>query len=73
MPRTMVEFRGEMRSVEYKANAEPDVNAYEMDWHFVDLDTEAHQVLNITEQEDDAICAALWEHYYDWCSAQDYD
>jgi hypothetical protein len=73
MPRTTVTFRDEDLKVEYTANEEPDVNAYELEWHFVDLDADGHKALGITDEEDEEITQLLWQHYEELCSAQDYD
>lgn len=66
-----VDFRGQQMDVtiDHDGGYEPDTNAHEIDWHFTGLDADAHDALQITPEEDQAIydqlCQLEPEHFDD--------
>lgn len=60
------EFRGEERTIvidQYEKDY--DTNALDVSWHFDGVTPEQHDVLNITDAEEDKIIDAIGEHLVD--------
>lgn len=65
-----VDFRGEQMDVtiDHDSGYEPDTNAHDIDWHFTGMDAAAHDALQITPEEDQAIYDELCQlgpEYFD--------
>jgi hypothetical protein len=71
-PDTTVTFRGEEREVVIDdVEEDPSVNFSAIEWHFDGMTPAEHDALNVTDAEESAILAHLWESVWDSRSGDD--